>query len=207
MSDAVEHELGGVAEVGGKTDGAARGAQKKSDRILRVVRNGKRLDADVANLKTLAGLEQLPVDFGFECVGGFESKVGFLAPFVFESPDRRVLGVAVAKNRDVKFVGEAEQTGDVVGVLVRYQNGREIFRGAADGSEALADLARGKSGVHEDTGFGRLDVGAVAGRAAAEDGEFDGHKMTLPAGKRPGKFFPAENRLNRSNLTFKAGLG
>ena len=44
-ADAVEHELGGMAEVGGKADVAARGAQKKSDRVLRVVRNGKRLDA------------------------------------------------------------------------------------------------------------------------------------------------------------------
>ena len=36
-ADAVEHELGGVAEVGGEADVAAGRPQKKSDGVLRVV--------------------------------------------------------------------------------------------------------------------------------------------------------------------------
>ncbi len=67
----------------------------------------------------------------------------------------------------------------MVAVFVGDEDGGEIFRCASDAGEALPDLARGKSGVHEDAGFGRLDVGAIAGRAAAEDGEFDGHALKL----------------------------
>ena len=47
---------------------------------------------------------------------------------------------------------------------------RKIFRRAPDAGEAQADLARGKSGIHEDAGFGGLEVGAIAGGTAAEDG-------------------------------------
>jgi hypothetical protein len=37
---------------------------------------------------------------------------------------------------------------------------------------------------------GPLDIGAIARRAAGEDGEFDGHEGTLPVEKIAGKFFP-----------------
>jgi hypothetical protein len=65
-ADAVEHELGGVAEVGGEADVAARGAQKKSDGVLRVVRDGKGFDEDIGDLKARAGGEKVAVEFGFE---------------------------------------------------------------------------------------------------------------------------------------------
>ena len=194
-ADAFEHELGDVAEVGGKSDVAGGGAEDVADGVLRVVRNGKSLDENVGDFKTCAGGKKLPVDFSFEGAGGFKGEIGFLAPFVFECPDGPVLRAAVAINRNLKFVGDAEQPGNVVAVFVRDQNGGEIFRRATDAGEALADLARGKSGVHEDAGLGGLDVGAIAGRAAAENGEFDGHEWKLrrkaESGKRKtrGKFF------------------
>jgi hypothetical protein len=64
-------------------------------------------------------------------------------------------------------------------MFVGDENGGEIFRRLADGGEALADLQRREPGVHEDAGFGGLDVGAVARRAAAEDGKMDGHAPIL----------------------------
>ena len=172
-ADAVEHKPGDVAEVGDKADVAAHRPQKISNGVLRVVWNGKCLNENVGDFKTCAGGKKLPVDFGFESVGGFEGEVGLLAPFVFECPDGRVLRVAVAIDWNLEFVGDAEQPGDVVGMFVGDQNRGEIFRRATDAGKALADLARGKSGVHEDAGLGGFDIGAIAGRAAAEDGEFD----------------------------------
>ena len=65
-ADAVEHEPGRVAEVGDEADVAARRPQKKSDRVLRVVRNGKRFNEDVSDLKTRAGCEEIAVEFGFQ---------------------------------------------------------------------------------------------------------------------------------------------
>jgi hypothetical protein len=77
-------------------------------------------------------------------------------------------------------------------VFVGDQNSGEIFRRASDAGETRADLARGKPGVHEDAGFGRLDVGTIAGRAATEDGEFDGHGLKLGRVGKSGNFFRAQ---------------
>ena len=115
------------------------------------------------------------------------ARLVFLLHFVLERPDGAVLRAAIAKNRDVKFVGEPEQSGDMVGVFVREQDGGEIFRRPADAGEAQADLARGKAGIHENAGVGGLDVGAIAGRTAAEDGEFDGHGLKLKRKAESGK--------------------
>ena len=131
-ADAVEHEPGRVAEVGREADVAAGGAQKKSDGVLRVMRNGKGFDQHVGDLKARAGGEQLPVDFRFESVGVFQREIGFLAPFVFERPDGCVLRVAIAKNGNTKFIRDAEQSGDVVRVFVGDENGCEIFRRATN---------------------------------------------------------------------------
>ena len=64
----------------------------------------------------------------------------------------------------------------MVGMFVGDQDGGELFRRAADGGQAQADLARAEPGVHEDPGFGGFEVGAIAARTAAENGEFDGHE-------------------------------
>ncbi len=64
-------------------------------------------------------------------------------------------------------------------------------------------MTRGKSGIHENAGFGRLDIGTVAGGATAEDGKFDGHEKTLTAEKYAGNFFHAVKLFSRSHLTFQ----
>ena len=153
--------------------------------------NRKGFNSDIADFKTAAGVEQVPVNFRFEvgrAVRALEG--GFLLgiPFSFERPNRAVLCATIAENGDVKFIGEAKNTGDVVGVFVGDEDGGKIFRRLADGGEAFADLQRGEAGVHEDAGFGGLDVGAVARRAAAENGEGDSHaeklKRKADGGKR-----------------------
>ena len=69
------------------------------------------------------------------------------------------------------------------------KNGGEIFRGAADTCEALANLQRRKPGVYEDADLGGLDIGAIAAGAAAEDGEFDGHGVTYRPKSLRANFF------------------
>jgi len=121
-ANAVEHELGDVAEVGGKTDVAGRSAQNISDRILRVMRDGKRLDADITDFKTAAGVEQAPINFRLQvrrAVRAFERWFLFGIPFCFERPNRSVLRAAIAINWNVKFIRESENTRDVIGVFVR----------------------------------------------------------------------------------------
>jgi hypothetical protein len=201
-ADAVEHELGCVAEVGGKADVADVGAEQVADRILCVVRDRKGFDQYIADFKACAGSKKLPVYFRlqmFRPVEAFKCGIFFAGPFGLEGPDGGVLRVAVAKNGDLIFVRQTEQSGDVVAVFVCDQDGGEVFRHAADACKALADLQRRKSGVHEDAGPDGLDVGAIAAGAAAEDGEFDGHKGKLKrkaeSGKRKkrGQIFSARN--------------
>ncbi len=172
-TEAVENHLGHVAEVGGEADVAGGSADEIADGILGIVRDGKGFDGDIGEFKGVAGVEDVPVDFGMPEIGGFEGEIGFLAPLLLEGPDGGVLRGAVAIDGNIKFIGDAEQAADVVGMFVGDEDGREIFRRAADGREALADLARREAGIHEDTGFGGLDIGAIAGGTAAEHGEFD----------------------------------
>ena len=74
-------------------------------------------------------------------------------------------------------------------MFVGDQDGGEVFRHAAEAGEALANLQRGKPGIHEDAGRRRFQIGTVAAGAAAENGELDGHKRTLAAGNLAGNSF------------------
>lgn len=204
-TDTFQHELGHVAEVGGKADVAGGSVQQKADGVLRVVRNGKSFDAHVADFKTRAGLEQSPVELGlelFHAFGSRERRFFLRVPFGFECPDAAVLRAAIAKDWEIEFFGKPQNAGDVVGMFVREQNGGKIFRRASDAGEAFADLQRGKSGVHKDADLIGLDISAIPAGAAAEDGEFDGHggklkrkaeseKRKAKSGKRAGKFLMA----------------
>ena len=170
-ADALDDQLRHVAEVGDEGDVAGGRAQQITNGILGVVRNGERIHEQVTDFKARAGLEQPAIEF------------------CFELEFKRFLRGAVAINRDVQFGGNTGEALNVVAVLMRDQDGGEIFRHPADGGEALADLARGEPGVHEHAGLAGLDVGAIAGGTAAENGEFDGHAWTLVSREDAGNFF------------------
>ena len=85
------HQFGHVAEVGGKADVAGGRAQQITDRILRIMRNGKGVHEQVADFKARASLEQPAIEF------------------CFHLEFNRFLRVAVAINRDVQFGGNAGQ--------------------------------------------------------------------------------------------------
>jgi hypothetical protein len=83
-------------------------------------------------------------------------------------------------------------------MFVSDEDGGEIFRRATDGGEARADLARGKSGVNQYAAIFGFDVGAIAGRATAKDGEFDGHEWDDNCLHRIGQIF--------SRISLKFGI-
>ena len=170
-TNTLEDQFRHVAEVGGKTDVAGGRAQQITDGVLSVVRNGKGVHEQVADFKARTGVEELAVEFGLQL------------------KFKRLLRRAVAINRDVQFGGDAGEALNVVAVLMRDQNGGEIFRHPADFLEAFADLARAEPGVHEHAGFIGFDVGAIATGAAAEDGEFNCHEWTLVSRTVAGNFF------------------
>ena len=102
-ADAVEHHPGHVAEVGDEADVAAGRAQKKSNRVLRVVGNLKRFDEQIVQFKIVAGRKEPPFEFGQKIGTGFfqtvEKRIAFFAvPSFLERPRDGVLRGAIAIN-------------------------------------------------------------------------------------------------------------
>ena len=147
-TDSFEHELGGVAQVGQKTNVAPGGLEQVTDRVLSVVRNAEALDGDVTDVETPPSGEQAAIEL--ELKGVFQ----------------RLLRGAVAEDRDAEFPVQLDQTLHVIGVFV----GDEVLRGATNGGQALADLAQAKARIDQNAGFVGFQIGAIAGGTAAENG-------------------------------------
>jgi len=169
----LDHQFGRVPKVGGEADVAGRGTNQKSDRVLRIVRDGKRVYNQIPNLEAGAGFKQITNEFGLQL------------------KFKRFLRGAVAVNRDVQLLRDAGEAVNMVAVLMGDEDGGQVLRRAPDAGEALADLAWAEPGVHEHAGFSGLQIGAVAAGTTAENREFNSHSWTLIARKRGGKFFPA----------------
>ena len=123
------------------------------------MRNHERLYRDVAHLKTRAGGEQPAGETRFELIlDGF-------------------LRWPVAINRNMQLLAQHRQTLHMIRVLVRDQDSRQHLRRAANSGEALADLPQAKARVNEHASFIGLQVGAIAGRTAAEDGQANRHDL------------------------------
>ncbi len=54
-------------------------------------------------------------------------------------------------DRDIQFGGETLESGDVVGVLMRDQDGGDVFGALAEFAEALEGLPAGKAGIDQDS--------------------------------------------------------
>ena len=92
-----------------------------------------------------------------------------------ERPKCGFLRGAIAIDGQFQFPGERQQAGNVVGMLMGNQDAGKIFWGAANGREALADLTRAESRVHEDAGFVGFHVSAIATGSAAKNSEANSH--------------------------------
>lgn len=156
-SDAFEHQLGRMAKVGKKTNVRPVRAQQKPHRILGIVRNGKCFNKNVANFKAHAGAEKAEGKFALEL------KLNFFS------------GGAVAVNRDVQFLCQRAQAGDVVTVFVCDENAGQIFRRAANGGEPLSNLTEAEARIHEDARLGGFHIGAIAIGAAAQNRQVNSH--------------------------------
>lgn len=141
-----------MAEVGGKTNVPRRGAQDKANRVLRIMRDAEGLNGNIADFKTRAR--------------GKEVKLRSQPENTFDF----VLGVAVAIHRDPQLISQADESADMVGMLMSGQNSRKVFWSATDAGHPQADLPWAEPGVHQNTNLAGFHVGAIAGRTAPEDG-------------------------------------
>jgi len=113
------------------------------------VQDIERLDDNVAHFKTVPGGEESAVELRL--------KLKF----------KRILGRAIAINRHAKFLAQARQSLDVIRMLVGEQDGREILRGPADGSQSFPDLPETESRINEDPCLIRFHVCAIARRTTS----------------------------------------
>jgi len=107
------------------------------------MRNGKGIHEQICDFKACAGFKQVAIEPGLQ----LEFKRFFCG--------------AVTVNRDVQFLGNADQAGNMVTVFMCDENGGEIFGRTTNTCKALADLARAKAGVHKNAGLVSFKIGAI----------------------------------------------
>lgn len=147
---ATQMEMNGfrhVAEVGGDADFHALGADGEAHGVDGVVGDGEALDVDIADGEGGARLE------GFE-LGGVAVPIDGLG------------GEVRDVNGNVQLAGDADEPCDVIGMLMRDEDGLERFRVFFDIGEAAEGLAAAEPGINEDTGLAGRDEGGIAGTAA-----------------------------------------
>ena len=124
-----------VAEIGADGNLGAVGAEGESDRIGRVMRDGERVDVDIADGEALAGLD------GFDAAETFAEGVGQDA---LKGVHRR-LGDVERRFPEAQDLREAIA---VIGVLVGDEDAVEMVNRLFDGSEAGQSFAFAESRVN-----------------------------------------------------------
>jgi hypothetical protein len=142
------------------------------------VRDAESINRDITNIKSRAGRKNSAL------------KLRFQLKF------NRFASEAIAINRYVKFLGKANQPGNMVRMFVCDEDSRQTFRRAANGGKPLAGLAGAEPGINQYAGFASFQIGAIAVGTAAENGELDGHIITLPMGANCGNYF-LDKRLRK----------
>ena len=151
-------ELGHVAEVGADGHLGAVRAECESDGVGSIVRNGEGVYVDIANCEALAGLN------GFHASQALGESTG-------KDALQRVHGRRSNVKRHLPEPEDLRQAVAVVGVLVSDQDGVEVVKFPADGSEAGQGFAFAKAGVNKDAGAFSFEQRGIARTAGRKNGD------------------------------------
>ena len=132
-------------------------SETKAHRFLRVVWNGKGVNFEIAKTEARTGLENLP--------RGPMLEAGLNCP----------RGRAVCEELDLRKFREPVDSGRVIAVFVGEKNRVDLGERFADAGEKLSQLADRKTGVDENAGLLRLQKGAIARTATAENAKPNRH--------------------------------
>ena len=138
-----------MAKVGEHADLPDGSMQQETDRVDGVMRYAECLDGNVAEVKGMSSLKEP------------EFKVSRLEAGNFFA------GVAVAVDGQTKFSGEVFQALDMIRVLMGDEDAVEVFRGAVEGGEALADLTGAESAIDQNARPRGFQIHGVARRTTA----------------------------------------
>src|SRR2546423_12546907 len=115
-AEMVAHAAWHIAQVGGEAYLDSLCPKREPDRISGVVRNSKGLDFNITNLEASAGGKTFAL-----------RQCGNLALFVAHGPAPFAVSGFSQKNWHVQFGSEPMQSGNMVGMLVRNQDGGQVF--------------------------------------------------------------------------------
>ena len=148
VSDSLENQPRGVAEVGKKADVSLSGLEQESNRILRIMRDTEGLDGQILEVK--------------DGSSGEEPTVEPDPQLIFQG----LFGGSIAVNGNSQLLPQLRQTLDMVGMLMGNQNPGKAFWSPAEEGEAFADLAQTQARIDEEPRLWSLQVSTVARRTA-----------------------------------------
>src|SRR3989442_5154096 len=90
-----------------------------------------------------------------------------------------LLSWPIAINRDMKFLGQRDQSLHMIGMFVGHEDSGQVLRHAANDGQPLANLASAQPRIDQQPGLVGFDVGAIAGGTAAENSQANSHRLTL----------------------------
>ncbi len=146
--------IGHIAQVGYQTHFNALRAKAEAYRIDGVVRNGEAIDFDIAYTKCRPGLETIQ------------------ARRVF-APGDGGRGEAGDEDGHVEQAGQGHQAADVIGMLMRDEDGIQLFGVFLNGGEAGQNVALAEAGIDEDARFFGADESGISRAAGGEDADLD----------------------------------
>ena len=126
----LQDQFGGVAEVGEKPDVAGGCAQQKSNRIVGVMGHTEGVHCQISDFKRCAGGKEPEIEPHFKLAGNC------------------LAGEAIAIDRNLQPGSQADESLDMIGMLVRDQNAMEVFRCPPNIQQPLADLASAQARIH-----------------------------------------------------------
>ena len=141
-----------MPQVRHKPDVPSLRPQQVTNRFLRVVRHAEALDPDIPDGEPRARGEQVRVQLDLE--------------LVFD----RVPSGPIAVHGNTELLGEGGQSLDVVGVLVGDEDAGQGLGCAPDGCQAETNLAQTEPRIDQDAGLSALEVRAIPGGTAPQDG-------------------------------------
>ena len=158
-------ELGHVAKIGADGNLGAISAEGEAEGIGGIVRDSEGVDDDIANGKTLPGVD------------GFDAAEAFAEGFR-EDAAKLLHGGLGDVERRFPEAEDLREAVTMVGMLVSNEHGVEAVEVAFDGRESGEGFALAKAGVNKDAGGFRFEQRDIARTARGEDGNAKADKKT-----------------------------
>ena len=146
--------VGDISQIGDQSYFNAMRSETEANRIDGVVWNGEAIDFNVTHTKGCSGLKAIQARREF-------------------TPWNRGRRQASDEDRNVEQTRQSNQPADVIGMLVRDQDGVELFGIFFDGGEAGQNVAPAQAGVDKDARFFGADESGISRAAAGENANFN----------------------------------